>query len=183
MKTAIIFGTCTGNTEHVSSIIAEALQPEIEVQTLDVFKIKPESLNEWDFVIVGIPTWDVGELEYGWSDIYDGLDDVEIDTKIAMFGLGDQGSYPDTYLDAMGILYEKLVERGATGGIGFTSTEGHDFDESKAVIDGQFCGLALDEDNQRDLTEDRITAWAAELKRVMCSGESTAQNDPERSPA
>ena len=182
----IIFGTCTGTTEHVAGLLAEALLPEIEMQCLDVYKIKPASLNDWDFVIAGIPTWDVGELEYGWSDIYDGLDDVDLETTVAMFGLGDQGSYPDTYQDAMGILYEKLIERGATGGIGLTSTNGHDFDESKAVIDGRFCGLALDEVMQQDLTEERVVAWAAELKRAIQSegmDESSVENASERSPA
>jgi len=167
MKSALIYGTCTGNTEYVAELIVKALRPEIELECIDVFKITPESLNEWDMVIVGIPTWDVGELEYGWSDIYDNLDSVELDVKVAMFGLGDQGNYPDTYLDAMGILYTKLVERGATGGFGFTATEGHDFDASKAVIDGQFCGLAVDEDLQPDQTEERVLTWASELKRSM----------------
>ena len=164
MKTALIYGTCTGNTEHVASLIAKALQPEIDVELLDVFKITPDSLNEWDVVICGIPTWDVGELEYGWSDVYDRLDEVELDLTVLMYGLGDQGCYPETYLDAMGILYEKLVERGATGGFGFTSTDSHEFEESRAVVDGRFCGLALDEDMQDHLTEERIEAWAASLK-------------------
>ena len=166
MKAALIYGTCTGNTEHVAGLIVEALKPEIEVESVDVFKIKPEQLNDWDFVICGIPTWDVGELEYGWSDIYDQLDEVDLDVTVAMFGLGDQGTYAETYQDAMGILYEKLLERGATGGVGFMPTETHDFDESRGVIDGKFCGLALDEDMQRDLTDERIAEWAANLKKA-----------------
>jgi flavodoxin I len=165
VKTALIYGTCTGNTEHVAGLIKEALMPEIEMETVDVFKIKPDQLNDWDFVICGIPTWDVGELEYGWSDIYDHLDEVELNVTVAMFGLGDQGTYAETYQDAMGILYEKLIERGATGGVGFTDTESHEFDDSRAVIDGKFCGLAVDEDMQRDLTDLRITAWAEGLKK------------------
>nr|MBA3924398.1 flavodoxin FldA [Nostocaceae cyanobacterium] len=36
--------------------------------------------------------------------------------------------------------------------------------ESKAVRDGKFVGLALDEDNQSELTAERIKAWAAQLK-------------------
>ncbi len=43
-------------------------------------------------------------------------------------------------------------------------TEGYDFDASKAVKNGQFVGLALDEDNQSELTESRITTWVAQLK-------------------
>ena len=66
----------------------------------------------------------------------------------------------------MGILYKKLLERGARGGIGFTPTDSHEFDESLGVIDGQFCGLAIDEDNQEDLTEERIEEWAKSMKEA-----------------
>jgi flavodoxin I len=144
----------------------DALKPEIELEMVDVYKIKPEDLVKWDVVICGIPTWDVGELEYGWNDIYLKLDDVDLsNVTVIMFGLGDQASYVDTYQDAMGILYKKFLERGATGGIGFTATDTHEFDESLGVIDGMFCGLALDDDNQEELTEERIQEWAAALKQ------------------
>ena len=55
----------------------------------------------------GIPFWDVGQLEYCWQDIYEQLDNVDCSgLKVAMFGLGDQYSYQDTYQDAMGLLYK-----------------------------------------------------------------------------
>ena len=34
----------------------------------------------------------------------------------------------------------------------------------QAVINGKFCGLALDQDNEDDMTEDRVKAWAQQLK-------------------
>lgn len=176
MRSALIYGTCTGNTEYVAELIVNALRPEIELECVNVFKIEPESLNDWDSLILGIPTWDVGELEYGWSDVYDALDSIDLDVKIAIFGLGDQGNYPDTYLDAMGILYRKLIERGATGGFGFTPIEDHDFDESKAVVDGAFCGLAVDEDMQPDLTESRVLAWAENIKQTMLQSAPASQS-------
>ena len=167
VKAALIYGTCTGRTEYVAEQIIEALKPEIELEMVDVYKIKAADLAQWEFMLCGIPTWDVGELEYGWADVYDNLDDVDLpNSTVAMFGLGDQGSYADTYQDAMGILYKKLLERGARGGIGFTPTDSHEFDESLGVIDGQFCGLAIDEDNQEDLTEERIEEWAKSMKEA-----------------
>ena len=39
-------------------------------------------------------------------------------------------------------------------------TEGYDFDESTAVRDGAFVGLAVDEDNQEALTSQRVWKWA-----------------------
>jgi len=47
---------------------------------------------------------------------------------------------------------------------GLTSTDGYVHSESKAEIDGKFCGLMLDEDNQYDMSEDRAKAWVAQLK-------------------
>ena len=165
MKSALIYGSCTGRTWHVAELVVEALKPEIELELVDVNKIGASDLNNWDFIISAIPTWDVGELEYGWSDVYDDLDGAELSFTVAMIGVGDQCSYADTYQDAMGILYKKFLECGATGGVGFTSTDSHEFDASLGVIDEKFCGLAIDEDTQDDLTEPRIAEWATQLKK------------------
>lgn len=67
-------------------------------------------------------------------------------------------------MDALGILEEKISEQGGTT-VGYWSKDGYDFNESKALRDGKFVGLALDEDNQSDLTEERIKAWVTQLKK------------------
>lgn len=43
--------------------------------------------------------------------------------------------------------------------------DGYDFNESKAVVDGKFLGLAIDEDNQSDMTELRVKSWVSQLKK------------------
>jgi flavodoxin I len=48
--------------------------------------------------------------------------------------------------------------------IGFTSSEGYYHDASKAQIDDKFVGLVIDEDNQSDLTDERIENWVNEIK-------------------
>ena len=63
----------------------------------------------------------------------------------------------------MGILEEKITGLGGTT-IGSWSTEGYDHEDSKAVKDGKFVGLALDDDNQSDLTDGRIKEWVKQLK-------------------
>jgi len=45
-----------------------------------------------------------------------------------------------------------------------TSQDGYDHVESKAVYDDKFCGLMCDEDNQYDMSEERVGAWVAQLK-------------------
>ena len=38
-----------------------------------------------------------------------------------------------------------------------------DESESKGEIDGQWCGLSLDEDNQGEMTDERIEDWCKAL--------------------
>ena len=47
--------------------------------------------------------------------------------------------------------------------IGEVSTDGYTFDDSDAVVDGKFVGLALDDINEDDKTDGRIDAWIAQL--------------------
>lgn len=168
MKSALIYGSATGKTEYVSELIAEQMAPEFDLPRIDVSDLSPQDLADYEFLILGIPTWDVGELEYNWADVVEAMGDQRYEElQIAIFGLGDQDNYADTYQDAMGMLYDELVSRGATGNLGFTSTESHTYDASKAEKDGQFCGLAIDDDVQPELTEERVNAWALQLKTEL----------------
>lgn len=63
----------------------------------------------------------------------------------------------------MGILESKISELGGKT-VGYWSTDGYEFNESQAVRNGKFVGLALDEDNQADLTDERISDWVTQLK-------------------
>ena len=51
--------------------------------------------------------------------------------------------------------------------IGKTSTEGYEFEESRSVEKGKFIGLAIDDKNQKELTEERIVNWVNQLKEEM----------------
>lgn len=48
--------------------------------------------------------------------------------------------------------------------MGYWPTDGYDFNDSKAVRNGKFVGLAIDEDNQADLTESRVENWSTQVK-------------------
>ena len=48
--------------------------------------------------------------------------------------------YADNFQDAMGILEEKITEQGGNT-LGYWSTDGYDFNESKALKNGKFIGL------------------------------------------
>merc|ERR1712039_911090 len=110
------------------------------------------------------------------GDITDPTDIGEVDVsdldlsgkKVAVFGCGDSSSYGDYFCDAIEEVYSAMKDAGATM-VGFVDPSGYDFAESKSVIDGKFCGLPLDEDNESDMTEDRVAAWCEQI-----SGEGLA---------
>ena len=83
--------------------------------------------------------------------------------KVAIFGLGDQSGYGDNFCDAMDELKSLLKSVGAEV-IGAVSTDGYEHNDSKSIAGGKFVGLACDEDNQPDMSEDRVKAWVGQIK-------------------
>lgn len=163
----LFFGSTCGVTEDIAQKISEKAKSygfDMEPQDVAYLQdIKP--LAEYKKLILGTSTWYYGEHQGDWEEIIENIPDgVDFSgTTFAMFGLGDQEGYPDWFLDAMGMIAEELINRGATI-IGRWSTEGYDFDESKGVFEeGYFCGLALDEDCQPKLTEQRLNQWLDEV--------------------
>lgn len=167
MKIGLVFGSTTGNTQDVAERILEEFIAQID-EALDIDVIDIERLLEFDVLLVGIPTWDVGGLQDSWEYCARKLPYLGFDGKrVAFFGQGDQSGYPDNFQDAMGILRTMFIARGAIANIGHWSTEGYEFTESRGVVAGKFVGLALDEHNQSELTNARIAAWCAQLKREL----------------
>ena len=162
-KIALFYGTQTGNTQDAAEEIQKALGSD-QVDLMDISSASPEDFQPYECVIVGCPTWNIGELQADWDGFFPELDEIDFSgKKVAYFGCGDQVGYADNFQDAMGILEEKISEKGGKT-VGLWSTEGYDFSESKGVRGDRFVGLALDNDNQSDLTEDRIKKWVTQLK-------------------
>lgn len=163
-KIGLFFGSSTGNTENAAERIRDLLKAQgIELDYFNVTSDPVKAMENYDLLILGLPTWDIGELQEDWKSIWDELDGLQLaGKKAAVFGQGDQRGYPATFQDCIGMLGRKVRERGGSL-VGFTSTEGFNFDESLGVEDGKFMGLSLDDDNQRDLTEGRIQAWVQQL--------------------
>jgi flavodoxin I len=164
-KIGLFYGTQTGNTQTVAELIQQELGGESMVDLHDIANADPSDFEDYDYIIIGCPTWNIGELQSDWEGFYDDIDNIDFNgKKVAYFGTGDQVGYPENFQDAMGILEAKISSLGATT-VGYWSTDGYDFDESKAVRNGKFVGLAIDEDNQSDLTDSRVKSWIAQLKR------------------
>lgn len=166
MNVGLVFGTDTGNTETMGDKICELFsQQGIAVEMLNVTEASTEAIEAFDFIIMGIPTWDFGGIQEDWEDFEEQILATKLQGKIvALYGLGDQLGYGFYFVDAMGWLHERVVKAGATV-VGFWSTEGYFYEESKALNDegNQFVGLAIDDDQQYTLTDERIEQWVAQI--------------------
>jgi flavodoxin I len=161
MATALFYASSTGNSEEIADKIANELG---DIDVFDLSATDISKINEYQKVILGGSTWGEGELNDDWDEAWDSFKTINlVDKTVALFGLGDQDGYPDDFCNALGIIYEHVSTSGAQI-VGFTSTEGYDYDDSKAEIDGKFAGLVIDEDNQDDLTDERIKTWVEDIK-------------------
>ncbi|ALK09915.1 flavodoxin FldA [Blastochloris viridis] len=159
MSVNVIFGSDGGATKAVASRIAK----HTHGRAIDIKSATAADFENCTLLILGAPTYGAGDLQVDWEANIDKLAKASLaGKKVALFGTGDQIGYPESFVDAMGILYEHVVERGAIV-VGFTDTAGYDYTASKAERDGRFVGLALDQDTQSSKTEKRITEWVSRL--------------------
>lgn len=166
IKAGLFFGTDTGNTEYIAEKIAGAFADKsIPVDMENIADIDIGLLKDYDLIVLGIPTWDFGGIQSEWQSIEENLLNLDLSGKyVALYGLGDQFGYGDYFVDALGWLYNNLIGSNADF-IGFWPTDEYDFEASKAVIPDTnlFCGLAVDEDDQEDLSESRIYNWVNQI--------------------
>lgn len=158
-KTVVVYGSTTGTCESIANTIGEKLNAEV----INVSDLTADALASADHIVLGTSTWGAGELQDDWYDGVNVVKSVDLSGKtVAVFGCGDSASYPDTFCGGMKELYDAAVAAGATL-VGAVPTDGYTFDDSDAVVDGKFVGLALDDVNEDDKTEERINAWIPTL--------------------
>ena len=164
MKIGLFYGSTTCYTE----IAAEKIQATIGSDLVELHNIKDCALTEclnYNLIIFGISTWDYGELQEDWESIWLDINELNLTGKtVALYGMGDQIGYTEWFQDALGMLHEQVTAQGATL-IGYWSNKGYEFTASKALTEDKshFVGLSLDEDNQYDLSEDRINQWCEQI--------------------
>lgn len=170
-KIGIFFGTDTGRTRLVAKQIAKKLG-DAALAPVNIGRASLAEFVACDTLILGSSTLGDGELpglstglaQPSWEEFLPQLADADLDGKVvAIFGLGDQKKYPDEFVDAIGIIHDALVVRGARV-VGHWSTAGYEFAASQAVDGNHFLGLALDQINQPLLSEERIDRWLAQIR-------------------
>ena len=166
-KIALVYGSDTGSTEHISEIIAEKLDLK-DISFLDIYTMKPNDFNQFNILIIGIPTWYIGELQTDWDDFFPEFKTIDFtNKKVAFFSLGDQYGYPDNFVDGLGILAKVVLENGGEL-FGYWPNNGYEFNKSLGIAPNEmFYGLVLDEDNHRDMSDERINNWLIQLKKDL----------------
>lgn len=161
-KTIVVYGSSTGTCEEIANTIGEKLG----VDVINVADLTADVIAANDNLLLGTSTWGAGELQDDWYDGISVLKGADLSGKtVALFGCGDAESYPDTFCGAMAEIYNAVS--GQANVIGGVSTDGYTFDDSDAVIDGQFVGLALDNVNEEEKTDSRIDAWIESIKTEL----------------
>lgn len=162
-KTGLFYSFNSKKTAKIAGIIYNAFS-DVDVQQVNVDEVKKEQFLEFDNLILGVPTWFDGELPNYWDELLPALEEINFSQKrIAVFGLGDQKGYPENFCDAIGIMTDFFEEKGALI-VGKFPLADYTFEASKAVRNGQFMGLPIDQENQARLTNGRIEKWVASLK-------------------
>lgn len=164
-KTGIFYGSTGGSTRKTAGLIQKNLGDKTAALH-DIKQIDPKTVLSYDNLILGTSAWGIGDMQDDWEDFIDTLVELDLSDKtIALFGLGDQKKYPESFADGLGQLYCRLPVK--TNVVGFTSTDGYDYYFSMAEKDGKFVGLVIDEDSQSGLTEKRVKQWVMQLKKEM----------------
>lgn len=167
-KIGLFYGPLGGSTEKVAKKIATALGNE-NVDFIPVKDANAAVVEKYENVIFGMSTigketWESDKPANDWDVFLPELEKIDYSNKkIAIFGLGDQITYDLHFVDALGTVSEIILPRGAEI-IGRVDTEGYDFRESQAIVDGKFIGLPVNEDFEPELTDERINNWIKMIK-------------------
>lgn len=162
-KTLVVYGSSTGTCQGIADKIGAKLGAEV----VDVANLTDGQVDEAENLLLGTSTWGAGELQDDWCDGLEKLKALDLNGKtVALFGCGDSESYSDTFCGAMDEIYSAMKDKGVNF-VGQVSTDGYTFDDSAAVVDGKFVGLALDDINEDDKTDERIDAWLESIKSAL----------------
>ena len=105
-KIGLFYGSSTCYTEMAGEKICEQINSNFKNNSVSLHNIADTPLSlmaDYDYLILGIPTWDYGELQEDWETHWNQLDNIDFcGKKVAVYGLGDQIGYPEWFQDALG---------------------------------------------------------------------------------
>lgn len=168
-KTALFFSPEGGNVNRVANLLGEMIGID-KVDIVPVKEVEKGDLDKYNKIIllgstVGVDHWSNETIVDEWPEFFTKTKKNSFEKKkLAIVGLGNSFLYPDHFVDGMAVLYERLTKQNAKV-LGKVEKKGYDFTDSEALDDdGFFCGLPIDEDNEEELTAERLENWIALLK-------------------
>jgi flavodoxin I len=161
-KIGLFYGSSTGAGETAANYIKDEIEAS-GVATVEMAIVSAGNLKvmeNYQYLIFGCSTWNIGELQDDWNLKFNELDIVNFrGRKVALFGNGDQYGYSNSFVDAIGIIGIKVA---ALGGelVGFWPKDGFEFEFSRGSVEDVLMGLPLDHDNQPAQTKQRCVSWS-----------------------
>ena len=160
-KIGLFFGSSTGAGEGVAYIIKKIVE-EAELGEVDIQVVSADNVKIWenyDYIVLGASTWNIGELQDDWALKFPEMGSLNLSgRKVAIYGAGDQYGYSNSFVDAIGIIGDKVIQQGGDL-VGWWPSEGYEYEYSRGAVEGVFMGLPIDQDNQPERTEQRTTDW------------------------
>ncbi len=160
-------GIFYGSTYGMTKKAAEKIKKAFGRSKVDIYDLKNssvEDIKKYTNLIFGTSAWGIGEMQDDWELTIDNLSQIDFsERKVALFGLGDQAEYPESFVDGLGTLYCRLPDKSCV--VGQWPVDGYDYYFSLADKDGSFIGLVLDDHNQEDMSDKRIADWIKILKK------------------
>ncbi len=161
-KIAILFGTSGGNVESVAKQVQDLFKGEADL--FNVLEVSLSEIKDYTYYIVGTSTTGIGDLQDDWEGFLPSFAKIDFTgKKLAIFALGDSASYSTSFAESMKVVFDELEEK--VDIVGQVPDEGYTYDSSTAVEEGVWVGLPIDEDNEYDLTEERLERWVEILKK------------------
>lgn len=163
---ALIYWPKNGNVEKSGQKMVEKLG-ENKVDVFTITSVDPGTLSGYKLLIIGNSTVGADNWEdthkSRWYEFFPKLENIDLsNTFVAIYGLGDQVLYPDNFVDGIITIQEELSKSNAKF-IGRWPTDGYEHTDSKSIDGDEFLGLALDEDQQAELSDERISKWLEKI--------------------
>lgn len=158
MKAGIFYGSTMGTTKELANQIAILMNIDPS-DMYDVSDVSIDKVDEYDLLLLGSSTWGLGELQDDWYDFLGKLKNKDLSGKnVGLFGCGDSESYEDTFCDALAIIH-CAIENSGCKFVG--EYEPTDYSIKDLIINknNKFIGLAIDDNNESDLTASRTERW------------------------
>lgn len=172
MRNIGLFVATAGGT---SMKVANALIKAFNIDESDVINMEDdfddveEQLLAYDTLFLGSSTWGQGDLHFSWVDPILEIEDDKVDFSgktVAYFGAGDCKKHGEHFCSALGKLHKTFSSAGADA-VGFIPKDDYTYEFSLAEIDDKLCGLAIDEHNESEKTNERIERWVSILKSEL----------------